>query len=201
MNWMAMATSPRPASVRGAGAGVLRDVLVDAREDLEGLVLAEDLVEGGDDGVGRPGGVRVGHGDEAPVSRVGEIAPGLRERRAAERLLVDDEADRAGVERDVLAADLVHQAGDEVVPRGGLVELGDAFTHGDEVRIAGAAEPDVEDRVGGLGAQARERVLRAHADELQVVTGGLGEGRTEGLAPGEVGGAEQVDALGRCRSG
>src|SRR5690606_3167071 len=35
-----------------AGAGVLGDVLVDAAEDLEGLLLAEDLHQRGDDGVG-----------------------------------------------------------------------------------------------------------------------------------------------------
>src|SRR5690606_9531671 len=126
-----------PGQLTGGSARgrVLRDVGVDAGEYLEGPLLTEDLDEGRDDRVRGARAVRVRHGDEALVLRIREVLPALGERQAAQGVLVHDEADRPGVQREVGATHLVDEALVKIAPDRGLVELGETLAAGHDARV------------------------------------------------------------------
>src|SRR3972149_9155099 len=142
-------------------------------------------------------------GDQTPVARVGDVLPRPRNRQVLllEQPLVQRPAQDAGVQRNILAGHRLAELLPQVVPGRGPDELGEPFFVGDDVRIAGAAEPDVERRVLPLGAEPRQPFAGAQPHEVDLKARGPGKLRLHGVTPGRFGAAQEGHAASGRRGG
>jgi hypothetical protein len=184
---------------RHARLRVLVDVGVQLLEILERLRLAHHLHEGGDGGVGRAGGRRVGHLDLALEDRLEKVGPAARRRHAllAEQLDVEAEAEGPGVDTHRPVAGLLG------LPDGPRVELPEVRRLVDgrqallgrlQMGITGPAEPDVCSGVRRLGLELREHLARALLRDGDLDPALAGEFVGHGLAPLELHAAVHVEA-------
>src|SRR5690606_7750184 len=146
---------------RGAGLRVRLDVRVEVVEVLERPVLPVDAAEGEYEVVGGARGLGRWHLDESAVLRVEQVLPRRRYHRAARLEYVSPDADglRVGVD-GVPEARVVLELGGEGVRASGDIRLGKSPVFGDDVVLAGRAEPDVGLRAAALGLDARQRRSR-----------------------------------------
>jgi len=154
----------------------------------ERVVLAEDLHDRRDGCVRRSGGVRVRDLDLVLVVRLDQIFPA---RRRGELLLLQElgvvaETKRPGVDAHRLEARLLGLAARPVVQ---LVEVRRFVGHREillgrgQMRVAGAAEPDVALGIRGLRGDLGERLARSLQGERDPSAGLALELVGDGLAP------------------
>ena len=195
--------------LRGAAARVLADVLVQALHVFEDLVLAHQLHQGSHHGVGGAAARRIGHLDLALVFGLQQVGPALRHGQLLlrQQLGVVAEAQRPGVDAHRLVAGLRRlrlSPREQLRQRRRLVFDAQAHLGGLQVRVAGAAEPDIGLRVGLLGDQLRQRLARALQRHVDLDAGGLGEHRLDHVAPLGLHRADDVQlagVLGMCGTG
>ncbi len=139
---------------------------------LERLLFAEHLHDRGDGGVGSARGIGIGHLHFAREFRLDQVAPARRrgELLPGEKLGVVAHAQHAEVEADgpvLRLLGLLLRPWLQLRKQRRLVFLRQALFRGLQVRVAGAAEPEVELRVGLFRGDLRERfagALQRHPD-------------------------------------
>ncbi|MNS64766.1 hypothetical protein D3C72_979050 [compost metagenome] len=186
----------------GARAGVLAHVLVQRLEVVEGLVLAHELHQRGDHGVGRAARCGVGHLDVALVLGLEQVGPGLGHGQLllGEQLGVVAEAQRARVDAHGLVARLLGLLlgpGMQLRERGRLVFEREPLLGRLQVRVARAAEPDVGLGVVLLGDELGQRLARALERHVDAHARGAGVDGGDHVAPLGLHRADDVDGLRR----
>jgi hypothetical protein len=117
-----------------------------------------------------------------------------------DQLGVVAEAQRAAVDAHGLVAALLRlllRPGVQLRQAGLLYSSAQALLGGLQVRVAGAAEPDVGLGVGALGDELRQRLARALERHVDLDAGGLGEHRLDHVAPLGLHRADHVELAAR----
>ena len=166
-----MPTSVSPVRDRARpGAAPLRvywfTLRCSARQIGEGRLLAHQLHQRREHGVGGAGGVRVRHLHLAAEFRLDQVGPAARRRRCGgdQLRLLKPIAERAGIDAD--GAEPASGAPGAPPSRAARASAGERYSavsfssRGLHVRVARAAPPDVAARVGGLGADLRSASRR-----------------------------------------
>jgi hypothetical protein len=181
------------------------DVPVQRLQVLEGLVLAHHLHQRGDHGVGGAAGRGVGHLDVALVLGLEQVGPGLGHGQLllGQQLGVVAEAQRARVDADRLVArlpGLLLRPRMQLRQRGRLVFEREALLGRLQVRVAGAAEPDVGLGVVLLGDELGQRLARALERHVDLGARGARVHGGDHVAPLGLHRADDVDLALRGRA-
>ncbi len=183
---------------RSARAGVLTDVAVQGLHVIKGLVFAHQLHQRGHHGVGGAARCRVGHLDLAAVFGLEQVGPGARHWQllAREQFGVVAKPQRSRVDAHGAPARLLRlllRPRVQLRQRGRLVFERQPLFSGLQMRIAGAAEPQVGTRVVAFGDQLRQRLARALEQHVDLHAGGAAVDGGNRAAPFGLHRADHID--------